>query len=89
MQVRNSCVGKKNPKGKLMANRIIKALSHPRDLLVYVITRYKLANSLSDEKYLKLIYRIMFGKKLNLEHPETFNEKLQWREVYYSDAGSL
>ena len=64
-----------------MANRIIKALSHPRDLLVYVITRYKLANSLSDEKYLKLIYRIMFGKQLNLEHPETFNEKLQWLKL--------
>lgn len=64
-----------------MASRIIKALSHPRDLLVYVITRYKLASSLSDEKYLKLIYRIMFGKRLNLEHPETFNEKLQWLKL--------
>lgn len=64
-----------------MANRIIKAVTHPRDLLVYAITRFHLGKSLSDEKYLKLIYRIMFGKRLNLEHPETFNEKLQWLKL--------
>lgn len=64
-----------------MANRLVKALTHPRDLLVYGITRFNLGRSLSDEKFLKLIYRIMFGKKLNLEHPETFNEKLQWLKL--------
>ena len=65
-----------------MASRVVKALTHPRDLIVYCITRFNLGNSLSDEKYLRLIYRIMFGKKLNLEHPVTFNEKLQWLKLY-------
>lgn len=64
-----------------MASRVIKALAHPRDLIVYYITRYNLCKSLSDEKYLCLIYRIMFGKKPNLEHPVTFNEKLQWLKL--------
>ncbi len=65
-----------------MVNRVLKALSHPRDLLVYFITRFKLGCSLSDEKYLKLIFRIMFGRSLNLEDPVTFNEKLQWLKLY-------
>lgn len=64
-----------------MTNRVIKALAHPRDLLVYIITRLNLGRSLSDEDYLKLIYRIMFGKRLNLDNPETYNEKLQWLKI--------
>ena len=35
-----------------------------------------------DELYLKLIYRIRMGKKLNLKEPQTYNEKLQWIKLY-------
>ena len=37
-----------------------------------------LLNWISDENYLKIAYRIRMGKKLNLESPATFNEKIQW-----------
>ena len=37
---------------------------------------------LSDKAYLKLRFRILMGKKLNLENPQTFNEKLQWLKLY-------
>ena len=37
---------------------------------------------LSDERCIKLIFKIRFGKKLNLENPKTFNEKLQWMKLY-------
>ncbi len=37
---------------------------------------------ISDEKYLKIAYRIRIGKKLNLDHPTTFNEKLQWLKLH-------
>lgn len=37
---------------------------------------------LSDEKYLKQKYKKIFGKELNLENPQTFNEKLQWLKLY-------
>lgn len=37
---------------------------------------------LSDELYLKLIYRVTIGKKLNLQHPQSFNEKLQWLKLH-------
>lgn len=34
---------------------------------------------------MKREWRIKFGKELNLEHPQTFNEKLQWLKLYYRD----
>lgn len=39
-------------------------------------------NWLSDEKYLKLVYFVEFKKKLDLNNPQTFNEKLQWLKLY-------
>lgn len=37
---------------------------------------------MSDEKYLKLRYKCIMGKELNLENPITYNEKLQWLKLY-------
>lgn len=39
-------------------------------------------NNMSDEKYLRKAYRAIFGKKLNLDDPKTFNEKIQWLKLY-------
>ena len=40
-------------------------------------------NALIPEKtYLKLLFRLNVGYKLNLKKPETFNEKLQWLKLY-------
>lgn len=39
-----------------------------------------------DEMYLKMIYRIRTGKKLNLNNPKTFNEKLQWLKLYVDNV---
>lgn len=36
-----------------------------------------------DKLYLKCMYRIVTGKRLNLKNPTTFNEKLQWLKLYY------
>ena len=35
-----------------------------------------------DKQYLKIVYRLKMGKKLNLNNPRTFNEKLQWLKLY-------
>lgn len=35
----------------------------------------------SDKKYIEAIYLLVFGKKLNLKNPKTFNEKLQWLKL--------
>ena len=39
-------------------------------------------NWLNDEKYLKIAYKISMGKSLDLEHPKTFCEKIQWLKLY-------
>lgn len=37
---------------------------------------------LSDKCYLKLIYWSNIGKKLNLDNPATYNEKIQWLKLH-------
>ena len=39
----------------------------------------------NDEEYIRLLYRKAFGKDLNLDDPQTFNEKLQWLKLNYRD----
>lgn len=40
-------------------------------------------NDMPDEEFLKRLYKATLGKELNLENPQTFNEKLQWLKIYY------
>lgn len=37
---------------------------------------------MSDECFLKFRFKRFIGKKLDLKHPRTFNEKLQWLKLY-------
>ena len=46
------------------------------------LSRAGFYNWMSDAKYLKKKYKIVFGTELNLEEPQTFNEKLQWLKLY-------
>ena len=39
-------------------------------------------NGLSDEKYLKKVFYANMGKKLDLNNPATYSEKLQWQKLY-------
>ena len=36
----------------------------------------------SDEFFLKSKFRLIFGKKLNIQTPQSYNEKLQWLKLY-------
>ena len=36
----------------------------------------------NDVTYLKLIFKCFMGRKLNLDNPQTFSEKLQWLKLY-------
>lgn len=38
--------------------------------------------AIPDKPYLKLCYRLKTHKKLNLDNPQSFNEKLQWLKLY-------
>lgn len=52
----------------------------PRSLCAYIYE--KLFSFLGDKIYLKILYRIVLRKKLNLKNPQTYNEKLQWLKLY-------
>ncbi len=55
-------------------------ITHPSKILFWILIR--LSFLFSDELYLRMQYRLMTGKKLNLKNPQTFNEKLQWLKLY-------
>ena len=55
-------------------------LHKPR--LLGVIGLQKISFLVSDKPYLQMMYWLQIGKKLNLKHPVTFNEKLQWLKLY-------
>lgn len=42
----------------------------------------KVSTIVPDAMYLKIMYRIRVGKKLNLKNPTTISEKLQWLKLY-------
>lgn len=39
-------------------------------------------NRMDDEQFLKRKFKMVFKRELNLENPQTFNEKLQWMKLY-------
>jgi len=43
---------------------------------------YRSLGFLSDEKYLRLLFRLRMGRKLDLDNPKTFCEKLQWLKIH-------
>lgn len=46
------------------------------------ILNFYLNYILTDKCYLKYQYRKIFGKNLDLQNPQTFNEKIQWLKLY-------
>lgn len=47
-----------------------------------LLRRLGIYNKLSDEKFLKKLYKLKSGQNLDLENPKTFNEKLQWLKIH-------
>lgn len=66
-----------------MAHQIKKIVKNPYKILSFIVKRVSfIGHSLSDEKYLSIVYRGIFGKKLDLDNPKTFSEKLQWLKIF-------
>lgn len=65
----------------MMNHSIIDFVRNPYLIFNWIAAKH-LMDWMDDKTFLKLRYRASFGKKLNLEHPVTFNEKLQWLKLY-------
>lgn len=55
--------------------------SNPKKVIVKICGILLRGNKKLDELYLKLIFPIYLGEKLNLSNPRTYNEKLQWLKL--------
>ena len=65
----------------MIMKKFLVYLLHNRDLLkIAILTR--IAHIVPDKLYLKLLYQLKTGYKLNIDNPQTFNEKLQWLKLY-------
>lgn len=64
-----------------MKKEILKIIKNPAYLFI-VLSYIGFFKNMSDEKYLKIVYRIRTGHKLNLDNPQSFNEKLQWLKLH-------
>jgi hypothetical protein len=55
--------------------------------VLYILKLDQRLRHWDDERYLKLVYRLRFGRRLNLSNPRTYNEKLQWLKLNYRVPG--
>ena len=61
--------------------KIHRFIVNPRIRFNY-LEKLGLFNNISDEDFLKMKYHICCGGDLNLQHPHTFNEKMQWLKLH-------
>lgn len=59
----------------------LSSLFRPKVWIFYLLLR-KPGRLLSDKTFLKLKYWATTGRKLNIDNPGSFNEKLQWLKLY-------
>lgn len=52
-----------------------------RKIILYILNKFNMYKILSDKKWIKIKYRLIFDKKINLSNPLTFNEKIQWLKL--------
>src|SRR5690554_4501652 len=63
-----------------MKKKLITYLKNPFLIIPYLGFR-GCFHWIPDELYLKILFRIKMGYKLDLKNPKTFNEKLQWLKL--------
>jgi hypothetical protein len=60
----------------------ISSLFNREKRFVYIAKLFHYFPKMNDEKYLRKRWQTKFGVDLDLDNPQTFNEKLQWLKLY-------
>ena len=55
-------------------------IKDPRILLLSILREY--GGWIPDRHYLQMLFFLKMGKRLNLDNPQTFSEKMQWLKLY-------
>lgn len=66
---------------KIMIKRLLNAIKEPNKLFLYFAEK-GCFDCLNDKIFLRMKYHAKTKKRLNIDIPETFNEKLQWLKLY-------
>ena len=61
-----------------MIKKVLRAIKNPETIFVVLLSKM---HFLSDKTYIKLRYRLEMGKKIDLNNPKSFNEKLNWLKL--------
>lgn len=63
-----------------MLNKIFNRIKNPQLIVLDFFNKF--SKYLNDEQFLRYIFRIVMGKRLDLKNPTSYNEKLQWLKLY-------
>lgn len=66
---------------KNVANSMLRIITDA-DFRFLFLAKYGFLNWLNDKSYISRLFKISFNTELNLDNPQTFNEKLQWLKLY-------
>lgn len=66
---------------KTISHKTKTVLRNPKSVLIKAL--YFTSPLFSDRTYLKMLFPLNLGYRLNLDNPKTFNEKLQWLKINY------
>ncbi|WP_027631122.1 ATP-grasp fold amidoligase family protein [Ruminiclostridium cellobioparum] len=64
-----------------MIKKLVKGIKNPKLIILFFLS-FRFSRLIPDKLYLKIKYNLLVGKELNLDNPQTFNEKLQWLKLY-------
>lgn len=64
----------------------LKSLVINKGFRVNYMASHGFYHNMSDEELIRKTYEAQMGKKLNLDNPKTFNEKLQWMKLHNRDS---
>ena len=65
---------------------IFKKIKNNPEKIVFGLEKLNLLCWMSDKTYIKLVYKLAFGRKLDLENPKSFTEKINWYKLYYRNS---
>ncbi|PID86229.1 glycosyl transferase [Candidatus Gracilibacteria bacterium] len=64
--------------------KVKKGLKNPKKIFEFLLMKF--GASIDDELYLKILFYLRNGYKLDFNNPRTYNEKLQWLKLYDEKA---
>ena len=72
----------------MFVKKLFGYITNPKKCLDYIQNRRlhsSYGRKMEDEEYIKKMFKLKMGYELDLEHPKTYNEKLQWLKLNYQN----